>query len=800
MLDSVRVVDLAGDVAPLAAQALADLGADVVRVELADLAQSALPAPWPRDREGASLYRSAYARNTRRTRADRMALAHLLARADVLIEGLDRGAAERLELDAASVATRHPHLVHVSVTPFGTTGPKSRYRATDLIATAASGYLFVSGAPVRAPLRVSAPQAHAHAGADAAVAALIALRAREQSGFGQHVDVAMQESLTLALLAHALDGPLAQPRTMRNSGETLAGAMRVRFLYEARDGFVMVQHGLLPPVAQFQRRLADWLVEEKLIERAYLDWDWGTLVFRMVAGTADAEAWRTFDRAVETLCASRTKLEMMNEAVRRKLLVGPLFDIGDLLDSPQFAARGFVQSIDTEAGRLRVPGPFARLPKCPIAPSRVHGAVDARALIASWPVVAAPVRTDAVPSLAPLAGLKVLDLFWVVAGPGATRMLADFGATVVHVESSTRTDMARSVPPYIGGVVAPEHAGLFHTTNAGKLDLALDLGAEAGKRVLRDLIAWADVFTESFAPGVVERLGFGYDAVRAINPSIVMISSCLLGQSGPWRDYAGFGNLAAAVTGFHALTGRPGEPPSGCYGPYTDFIGVRYNALAILAALAHRERTGEGQHVDMAQAEAAVHFLAPQAVDHLTHGTVPRALGNRDPDMAPHGVYRAFGDDRWVAIAVEDDRQWQALCEAAGLDTLGADAGLRSLAGRKAGEDRIDAALSAWTERHTADDVERLLQSAGVAAHAVLDTSALASEPMLRHRRHFHSVAHPMLGATFVESARIVCSRTPALVPRTVPTYGSDAERVLGGLLGYSRAQIAELDAQGALK
>ena len=181
--------------------------------------------------------------------------------------------------------------------------------------------------------------------------------------------------------------------------------------------------------------------------------------------------------------------------------------------------------------------------------------------------------------------------------------------------------------------------------------------------MLADLIRWADVYGESFSPGVIDRMGFGYEAARRLNPEIIMVSSSLLGQTGPWREYAGFGNLAGAVCGFYQLAGLPDAPPVGAFGPYTDFMGVRYNALAILAALAHRDRTGEGQFIDMAQAEAALHFLAPAALAYLEAKRAPEARGNRDSSMAPHGVYPARGADRWVAIAVRTDDEWQRLCQ-----------------------------------------------------------------------------------------------------------------------------------------
>jgi crotonobetainyl-CoA:carnitine CoA-transferase CaiB-like acyl-CoA transferase len=332
------------------------------------------------------------------------------------------------------------------------------------------------------------------------------------------------------------------------------------------------------------------------------------------------------------------------------------------------------------------------------------------------------------------------------------------------------------------------------------LNVSLDLSTAEGRSVLADLIRWADVFGESFSPGVVERLGFGYAAARALNPRIIMVGSSLMGQSGPWRDYAGFGNLAGAVCGFYQLAGRPGTPPAGCYGPYTDFMGVRYNALAILAALAHRDRSGEGQYVDMAQAEAALHFLAPAALEYLESGVAPEAQGNRDPAMAPHGVYPTQGTDRWIAIAVGTDAQWQQLCRHAGWSELAADPALATLEGRKQHEDRLDAAVAQWTAIRDANELEQALQKLGIPAHAVLDTHELLSDPQLAFRDHVQRIAHPEFGSTAIEGSRFLMSDAKALRPSVAVSYGSHNTMVLRDILGYSPAHIAQLAAQGALQ
>ena len=238
-------------------------------------------------------------------------------------------------------------------------------------------------------------------------------------------------------------------------------------------------------------------------------------------------------------------------------------------------------------------------------------------------------------------------------------MLADYGATVVHVESTKHVDTCRVIPPYQFANPHPEGAAAFQCANANKLGMTLDIASEAGREVIHSLVRWADVVTESFAPGVMSEYGLSYEELTKIDPEIIMISSCLMGQTGPWRDFSGFGNLAAAVTGYQHLASWPNRPPSGPYGAYTDFIAVRYNAIAILAALEHRRRTGRGQYIDMAQAEAGFHFIAPAFLDYTVNGKVPNAVGNWDALQSPHDFYAAKGDGRWVAIAVETEAQWR---------------------------------------------------------------------------------------------------------------------------------------------
>ncbi len=399
-----------------------------------------------------------------------------------------------------------------------------------------------------------------------------------------------------------------------------------------------------------------------------------------------------------------------------------------------------------------------------------------------------------------LDDVKILDFMWVLAGPSATRVLADHGATVVRVESTRRIDTARTLAPFHDGRPGAERSALFHNTNASKRMLTLDPTRPEGRAVIIDLVRWADVVTESFKPGVMRRWSLDYEALRTVKPDLVMLSTCLMGQTGPWASFAGYGNLAAAISGFSHLGGWPDRPPAGPFSAYTDYVSPRFVAVAILAALEHRRRTGEGQSIDLAQAEASLHFLGPALLDHTVNHRLPERVGNRDPDLVPHGVYPAAGQDRWVAVAVDGDASFAALCAAMERPALATDARFASVAARRVHEGELDAAVAAWTGAREAGELERRLQAHGVAASAVQDSAALCADPQLAHRGHFLTVPHADLGRTTIEGSRFRLSRTPAGVPDDAPTYGRDTAYVLSELLGYDEARITELAVSGVLE
>ena len=399
----------------------------------------------------------------------------------------------------------------------------------------------------------------------------------------------------------------------------------------------------------------------------------------------------------------------------------------------------------------------------------------------------------------PLSGVKVLDLAWVVAGPLIGRSLADYGASVVRIDSAKRVETARLMGPFPDGKFDVQQSTLYENCNAGKFGLSLDLRLEAAREVVRDLAAWADIAVESFTPGQMDKWGLGYEVLSAINPGLIMVSTSLMGQSGSWTRYSGYGNHGAAISGFQNIVGPEGGPPVGPFGPYTDFVAPRFGLVATLAALDQRRRRGKGCWLDVSQSEAGMQFLAPQIADYSVTGRVQGCAGARDVAMAPHGVFAAEGWDSWVAIAVRGDAEWAALARLIGGEALAGDPRFATLEARKANEDALEALVAAWTAERAAADIEAELQGLGVPAHVAVDSAGFMADPQLNARDHFVRLAHPLMGEAVVEASRYRLSETPAQYPRSAPVYGRDNDHVLTEILGYDAARIAALREAGVL-
>lgn len=415
--------------------------------------------------------------------------------------------------------------------------------------------------------------------------------------------------------------------------------------------------------------------------------------------------------------------------------------------------------------------------------------------------VATPSPTPATTALRPaLNGLRVMELGGFAAGPVVGKHLANYGAEVIRVESRARLDGFRThYPPYKGNVPGIERAGIFSFFNDGKRSITLNLKTPQGVDIARRLVAEADVVLENFTPGTMAKLGLGYPTLSALNPRLVMLSTCNQGQYGPHAGHPGFGSHLTSLSGFTYLLGKPGETPVLMYGPYIDYIAVGYGLIAVLAGLARRTRTGRGTYIDLSQYESGLQFMAPALLDLFANGRVADRAEDRDLVVAPHGVFRCQGEDRWCAISAETDAEWQGLLAAIDAADWQADPRFATLAGRKAHEAEIEARLTAWTAPRDRDEVAAHLQRHGVRAYPVNSMADLFADPQLQHRGHWRPVHHPVQGTIHAAAPPFLLQSTPPVQDRPAPTLGADTTAILRDTLHLTEGEIATLDAAGAL-
>jgi crotonobetainyl-CoA:carnitine CoA-transferase CaiB-like acyl-CoA transferase len=653
----------------------------------------------------------------------------------------------------------------------------------------------------RPPVRMVLPQAFLHASAEAAAGALVAHAARERDGVGQHVDVSAQAAAMMATQSYSLSHAWRDTPIGRFAGGLRLGPITLRFIYPAKDGWVSVTFLFGSAIGPFSERLMQVMHERGFVDETTRDKDWLNYTALIAAGSEPLSELERCQQAIESFTLAHTKQELFELAMERRLLIVPVSTTEDLLASPQLAAREFWQEVEhPDLGRrLTYPGAFARASKTPIGALRPaprlgqHSDTVRRRPERST----APAAAD--PGTLPLAGVKVADFMWVMAGPAGSRYLTDYGATHVKIESATKIDTARTLSPMFDSVPGPERSGIFANVNAGKLGLTLNLATEKGRELALRLVDWADVVTESYTPRAMRSWGLDYESLRKRKPELIMLSSCLGGQTGPWCELAGFGSMGAQLAGFGELVGWPDGIPAGPFGAYTDYVAPKFTAAALLAALDHRRRTGEGQYIDFSQAECSQHFIAPAFLDLQVNGRVARRDGNASQMYAPHGVFPCAGEDRWVAIACENDVQWQSLKRALGEPPWASAAGFESVGGRIAGREALEAHIAAWTCSRTQDEVETLLQRDGVPVYRSATSEDLHSDPQLAHRRQFISAKHAELETVTIENSRFILSGTPANITRAGPVFGQDNEYVLREILGIDEEEMVEYIAAGAL-
>ena len=393
----------------------------------------------------------------------------------------------------------------------------------------------------------------------------------------------------------------------------------------------------------------------------------------------------------------------------------------------------------------------------------------------------------------PLDGVRIVDFTWAWAGPYATLLLAMLGAEVIKVESHRRLDHTRlrslMTGPMMGG---PNQSNVFNDINLNKLSLTLNLTRARAIEIAKRLVKVSDVVIQNMRPGVMERLGLGYEVLREVRPDIIMLSSSAVGTTGPERTYVGYAPTFAAHSGLAYISGHTDGPPSTLTGAIDTRVGTTA-AFAILAALNYRQRTGKGQYIDLSSAAAISCLVGDVLMDYTMNRRVRERDGNSDEVMAPHGCYPCRGEDHWVTIAVSGEEEWQAFCNAIGGPDWTDDRMFADAASRRQYQSELDRLVAEWTRQHTDYEVMEVLQSVGIAAMPTFSGGMIPRDPHLKERGILAEVEHPEIGKRMVVGPPWRLSATPARIPRAAPLIGEHNRYVLGEMLGMSRDEIDRL-------
>ncbi|MDE0421345.1 MAG: CoA transferase [Gammaproteobacteria bacterium] len=770
-LESIRVIDATTRWGELAGKVLAELGAEVIKVEPRQGCEARRLGPFDGDE---SLYWACVGAGKKSVVADDPT--PFLADADVFIES-----GRRRDFSGA-----FPALIHVSVTPFGTTGPLADAPAAEVTVEAAGGLTGLQGDPDRPPVPMGAmPQAAFHAGVQAAADIVVALYERERSGLGQHLDVSAQACVVWTLM-NATGYP---PNTGRNPpgtgefrGQPLPSAARQRLrlpgMIECRDGLIQVRFQM--------RHIGERTFDELLrwVEASDMDvpgnvrgMDLKSWLSVLRAGELDLEAAQTAADLIEALLTTKTLQEIQLYSAQHGLTLAAIHRIPDLLCDPHLADREFWLAADVRKGtdgavRRIHAGPFARLTRTPLSLNRTAPAVGS-----SPPPPKRPPMVEARSDEPPFAGLKVADFSWVGVGPMIGKALADHGATVVRIESANRVDLLRTAPPFKDDEPGQDRSQFMANFNTSKLGMTIDLKNPEGPQLARRMADWADVVLESYSPGTMARFGLDWERLSAGRDDLVMLSTSMRGQTGRERGYSGFGGQGACIAGLFDLVGWPDRQPSGPWGAYTDFISPRFGISVLVAALMHRCRTGLGQYIDLAQIECGIRFIEPLILDYAATGRVAQRLGQGSPSLDPHGVFRCAGEQRYVAVGVETAVERQALT--ALLDGCN---------------------LDDWCGGRDAFDAAAELRRVGVPAYVVMRPSDLYEDPQLAHRGFFETLDHPVMGPTPYDGPATIYSRTPQRLRSPAPCLGQHNDEVLRDCLGMGADEIERLRRVGVLR
>lgn len=775
---------------------LHDLGAEVVKVEPPGGDALRTYGPFPEDlphpdHSGLFIYLNAGKRGARldlERGEDRDALHSLLDGADVLLHSFSPKQAEKMGLPREELLARHSRLIVTAITPYGSTGPSSEWRGYSLQVSAAAGVAARSGDAAREPLPKALEQDDIqHAAVQAAAATVLALVHRNRVGRGQFVDIGMLDALSGAVSAIGLPSLMYQQRTPGPSGRVGrkfgAGPWGV---YATKDGDFGVITLLDQQWERFLKIMGDpeWARDE---------------AFRHVQGATrlDVTEQQMSDwmgHLAEWFC-QRTNAEIWRLTRDARLPFHPVHQVGEVVDSEQIATRRFMVEVPGPHPQLRVPGAPYRMTETPCLQPAPPPALD-DVPASSWggqplPDPEAALGVPDGDSHLPLEGIRVIDLTQVRAGPVLARYLADYGADVIVVDTDSR--------PRSSYVVADSDSPLqWESLYRNRRSVHLNLRTPDALILFKRLLKTADLLIDNFSPRVMPNFGLSYEQLSAENPQLIIAALSAAGRSGPWVDLLSYGPSLTALYGSKSLHGYPPDEVMED-GADLDPISSSYAMLVIMAAINHRDRTGRGQMIEIAQGELALCGVAEAVIEYVWNGRNMSPQGSLNRMLAPNGMYACAGEDRWIAISCGAEDEWRALVHSADHPQWLTDERFSTAADRRGHRIDLDQAISAWTRGHEAEALATYLQEAGVAAHPVVTTAELLADPHIVHRRqHFRlnerfepdqlyygnpwhlSLARPLL-------------RYPAPVP------GEHSEEIFSSLLGLSSEEVKRYQRDGVI-
>ncbi|MEO6397338.1 MAG: CoA transferase [Tepidiformaceae bacterium] len=790
-LSGLRILELATSVSgPYCGKLLAGLGADVIKLEPPAGDESRAAGPFPRDepdsnRSGLFLHLN----TSKRSRAvecwPSLASAFaesLLEGADVLLLSLRPVELAEAGIDLEALQRRHSRLVITNITTFGMLGPYANYLGGELIAYALGGYMMLTGAPDREPLKAYGDLIQYQAGGQAALGTLAALFARELSGRGQVVDVSAMEAATF-LLGGVEQNAYFYGKVARRNGTRLLGfAPEHSYPSTIRpclDGYVHCHSN-----NRFADLLGALIPDPRLADPELL---------RTPTGHADE-----IDAAMDDWLADRTRADVVRLAQELRLPFTEVMEPGEVMVEAHHKARGsFVEVDHPVAGPITQPGAPFRMSATPwgIGPAPALSDVSTEEL--GWAGAPLPSPEPTREQGRPLSGYRVLDFTNAVAGPMASSLLGLLGADVIKVESpASRPRVAAGTAPLQEGGedLSYNRMMLYNALNHSKRGVSLDVGKSEGREIFLNMAAHSDVVVQNFSPRVMGNLGLDYDSLKAANGSIVLTSMPAFGLSGPYRDRSAYGPGVDAMSALSHLTGYADGPPMKPGNFFCDQNAAVLSAFATMAALWHRAHGGSGQHVELAMIEGEFQILGDAYIDFSMNGRERRRTGNVHPQMEPHNVFRCEGEDAWVAIAIETDEQWHALCHAVGRQDLGEDPALATLAGRHGSRRAIEAALSEWTASRRPLAVQDSLQAVGVPAAAVLDVAELLANEHVAARGGFEYINVPNVGPTPYPRPAFLLTGTPTPISTPAPAFAQHNTAVFRELAGISSEALAALE------